>query len=407
MGQRIYRQVRAGYHWRAAGEALARRDFDGARAHLADCLDVWPDSGETHFLAARAARRGAAYEEAQEHLTRAKHLGWVPEAVSLERALAQAQRGEPALVQGYLLQCVEGDHPDTLLILEALTQGYLTTFDLVAARGCLDRWLERDANAVPALLWRGEVFDRLDRPQEAMTDYRRAVELAPERDDARLRLASLLVRAQMSPEAATHYEQLYRRQPDNPAVLLGLARCRYALGDPDEAARLLDALLELRPRDAEALAERGKLAQHAGQEAEAEGWLRRAVEAAPFEREVVYTYCGLLNKLGRKDEARRWEARLAQIDADMKRMEDVVRAINKDPRDAGLRHEAGLLMLHNGQEKEGLRWLDSALQVDPSHRPTHAALADHFGQAGQADLASHHRRLAGAGLLTPAVPPGR
>ena len=46
------------------------------------------------------------------------------------------------------------------------------------------------------------------------------------------------------------------------------------------------------------------------------------------------------------------------------------------------------------QDKVGLRWLASALKIDPKHRPTHQVLADHFQQRGNAQAAAFHRKLA-------------
>src|SRR5262245_24527926 len=50
-------RVEAWRHWRQARSAAEDADFDRARAHLARCLEVWPRSGETHFLMARTLRR--------------------------------------------------------------------------------------------------------------------------------------------------------------------------------------------------------------------------------------------------------------------------------------------------------------------------------------------------------------
>src|SRR6516162_7740495 len=49
----IGRQLWADHHFRAAEEAMGRRDFDAARSHLALCLEVRPTDAEAHFLAAR------------------------------------------------------------------------------------------------------------------------------------------------------------------------------------------------------------------------------------------------------------------------------------------------------------------------------------------------------------------
>src|SRR5437879_1668798 len=49
--------LQAWFHYRAAGDALERRDFAQAQTHLAASLKVWPNHAASHFLAARAARR--------------------------------------------------------------------------------------------------------------------------------------------------------------------------------------------------------------------------------------------------------------------------------------------------------------------------------------------------------------
>jgi Tfp pilus assembly protein PilF len=53
-----------------------------------------------------------------------------------------------------------------------------------------------------------------------------------------------------------------------------------------------------------------------------------------------------------------------------------------------------MIFLKNGQDKEGLRWLASALQEDPAHRPTCQALADYYSRQGDAEAAERFRRLA-------------
>jgi tetratricopeptide (TPR) repeat protein len=381
------------YHLRAARQALERRDFTPAREHLARCLRAWPGSAETHLLAAQAARRAGAYEDAEQHLDECKRLQGASEAASLERLLLCAQRGDLARAERYLLHCVKTGHPDTVLILEALAQGYLKTFHLHGAIHCLTQWLEREPGTVPALLWRGQANELLRRYSEALPDYRQAVEHEPENTEARLRLAALLTHFHLPQEAIVHYEEVRRRQPQDPNVLLGLARCRRELGEREEARQLLDTLLAEHPHDGLALCERGKLAQEAGQTVEAEDWFRQAVARAPYERDTVYALYRCLVQNGKQEEADKYLARLRAIDADLERLKAVAREVVETPRDPSLRYEAGTILLRNGQDQEGLRWLTSVLHEDPRHQPTHQALADYYERVGKADLAAQHRRL--------------
>ncbi len=385
----------AQYHFQAAEKALEQRDFEQARAHLAKSLKVWPRDGETHFLAARAARRAGDYDDAENHLHACKRLDWVREAVAFEWALLKAQRDGPAPVQSYLMSCVHKDHPDTLLILEALSRAYLKFYELAEAKECLDLWLLREPDSIQALLWRAEVKERLRDSHAALDDYRRVVDIDADRQEARLRLGELLLEAHRPADAVEHFEYLYQRQPDKPAVLRGLARCRYELGRAEEARELLDELLQKDPHDPPALAERGKLALQAGQLTEAENWLRQAVTAAPFDQEAVFNFCQCLRQRGQHDEAKVWQARLERIETDLKRVSQLVEQIVQRPKDPSPRQQVGAIMLSDGQEKEGLRWLLSAHTLDRRHQPTNQTLAGYFESQGDKDKAAYHCQLAG------------
>ena len=164
---------------------MERPDLSSARAHLALCLALAPKSAEAHFLAAQAARRSGSYDEAEQCLNDCEQLGLSREAIALERALSRAQRGELAGVEEYLLSGINKDQPEVVLILEALSQGYLRTYRLADALHCLDLWLQRQPNNVRALLWRGEVKERRHSNAEAVAVYQHAVEVEPENDNAR------------------------------------------------------------------------------------------------------------------------------------------------------------------------------------------------------------------------------
>jgi tetratricopeptide (TPR) repeat protein len=382
----------AAYHLRAAKQALARHQLAQARAHLALCLGVWSDSGEAHLLAARAARRAGAYDEAEQQLRACERLDGVPEVLELERALAVVQRGDPTRFDGWLLAAVDRGHPDSALILEALAQGYLRTYRLAQAEACLTRWLESEPENGQALLWRGDVYERRQQWTLARNDYRRAVAADPDNDAARLRLADALLNLNQAGEAIGHYEQLRPRLPGNSAVLLGLARCRRDLGDLREARHIFDVVLSVAPHNVGALHDRGRLALQLDLPAEAEEWLLKALRLAPQDREVLYTLYQCLQARGKTEEAKEYKARLDETEAQLSRLADLTKRITAAPHDADLRCEAGRIFLKSGQDREGLRWLASALQENPRHAATHATLAAYYERHGRPDLAAQHRQ---------------
>lgn len=403
--------VRAEYHLRAVRKALARPDLADAESHLKSCLALSPESAEIHFLAAQSARRSGAYEKAERHLVDCTRLGWSSEPIELERALGRAQRGELARVEDYLLSGANKDQPEAVLILEALTQGYLKTYRLVDALHCLDLWLERQPNNVQALVWRGEVKERRDSNDEAIGAYRRAAEIEPDNENVRLHLAQALARSDRAEEAQVHFEYLRHRRPEDPVVLLGMARCGRSLGKADEARQLLNQVLAgdtssdskqfagRLPSQSlsvfvEALSELGKLELQTGQLDFAEKWLRKAAAKAPYDRDIQYNLYLCLHQRGNHVEAQACLAKAEKIAADRQRLAELTRKIAASPKDPVLRHEAGLICFHNGQEHEGARWLLSALLEDPNHRPTHEALAKYFEGTGQAQSAAYHRQRA-------------
>jgi tetratricopeptide (TPR) repeat protein len=355
-------QIWGSFHYRAARQAIERRDFEEAHAHLALCLEIWPRSGETHFETARAARRAGRYADAERHLKICKEL--------------------------------KRDHPDSVLILEALAQGYLKNYDLIRAIECLSLWLDKGPANVQALIWRGDAYERMRRLDVAIADYRQAVELDPDNEDARRLLGASLLSSHHAVDAVAHFEWLYARRPGDPAIILGLGRCKYEIGQSEEALRLLDLALEANPRDPQALGERGKLALQLGDVAKAESCLRKAADLAPYEEEIVFSLVSCLEQQDKAQEAKTWRARLTQIEADLDRMKEVMQKIRLAPQDPTLRLEAGKLLIQNGQDQEGLRWLDSALQQDSAHGPTRDFLAQYFEKRGDLRRARYYRRTA-------------
>jgi Tfp pilus assembly protein PilF len=374
LGGAVSGPARRHLHRRAVLHALQRRDFAGARERLTWCVETWPGDARWRLLAARAARGEDDCAEADRHLDRCVELGGDRDAVALERGLLIAQRSDPAPVEDYLRARLRRDATEAEWILEALARGYLRTQRVPEALDCLDRWLERRPDNVQALLWRGQALESWNDLEEAVASYRRAVAVAPEDESARRRLALALVRADRAREAVEYLEALRERSAD-PEVLLGLARSRRCLGQADAARRLLDAVLATEPRNAEALSERGKLAVQTGHAAEAEEPLRRALALAPFDRETNYTWYLCLRQLGREAEAARALEAVQRIRADLQRVSDLRRRVATAPRDAALRCEVGVIFLRNGQEREGLRWLRSALAIDPGHAAARQALA--------------------------------
>jgi tetratricopeptide (TPR) repeat protein len=390
------------YHLRVARRAVDRGHNAVAISHLLRCRLIRPDDPEVLLLSARVARRGGAWAEAEALLDRYWRLHGDDDALVLERLLFQATRGEVESARPLLEARIDQDDPAApagsrraaRLAREALIAGLLHRFRLHEASVAIDRWLAREPESTLGLLSRGKLEELREQSGEALVTYRRLLDLDPQHDEARLRLTTILLRLGEGEEALAHLQHLRRRLPHHPEVLMQLGQALDLQGQTSEARAVLDECLRRHPDHAGTLAERGRLARREDGE-QAEEYLRRAIELDPGNGRTRYQFYLTLNQNGKKAEAARELEALRRLEADVQRINELLRVqLQKTPDDAAVYHEVALIARRAGLTKESLRWLHSALQVDATHLPTHRALVTHYRETGNPILAARHRAIA-------------
>jgi tetratricopeptide (TPR) repeat protein len=386
------------YHFRA-GRAAEQKYHDAeAAGHLQECLRVWPRDPDALLLAARTARRMDQNDVAEQLLDRCAELPNRPhEELRLERLCLRADRGELDDVMDACWTRVKKDDASTPLVLEAMTAGAIRVSRLRLAAMCLERWLGRDPDNTRALLLQAVLYEQQDNRVAAMQPLARALELDPELDQARLRMAIHLVESSAAQDALPHLEYLRRRQPGNGMVQLLLARCHELLDDREEAIRILDELIERQPDFGQALAERGKLARAARQPDEEEQFLRRAASLEPGDYVINYAFYQSLLHNGKWKEAKKLDTHISQLHDDaVKRQQLVQFKLEQNPSDPDLHYQMGCIALRAGEIQNGVRWLESAVKIDPKHAPSHRMLAEFYHRSGQPGRAAQHLELARA-----------
>jgi Tfp pilus assembly protein PilF len=381
------------YQLGLAERSLKRYDLAGARRHLERSLGYGRDP-RAQFLAAQTARRLDACGDAERLLAEYELANGATEASKLEWVLLGVQQGDFAGHERPLMALVNQDRPDGPLILEALAKGYMNSLRWDQSVKCSSELLDREPGSVPALVLRGKGLDGMRHTEAALEDFQRAVDAAPDSAGARLSLAAVLYRIGHSREATYHYEVLHQSEPSHAEGLLGLARCRFEGAELDRAEQHLDALLAAQPGHVEGLVERGSLALRRGQPDTAEQYLARAVAEAPWHREAHHLRLFCAEAQGKSDEVASCQARLRELEASDAVLGRLAARFRHAPQDPSLRCELGTWFLRNGQGVLGVRWLFTALRIDPRHVPTHAALADYFEQSGQPRRAAGHRQMA-------------
>jgi tetratricopeptide (TPR) repeat protein len=386
----------ADYQYRAAKRELRSDHLPEARRHIQLCLHVWRYSADAQFLAARIARLSADYEQAEVHLKECTRLQKdVNAQTQTEWFLLRAQCGElHGEVENGLWNCVLHNDPETSMILETMARVYMREGRFRPAMVCLAKWLEREPDNVRALDWRGWVFEKSEARQTAIDDYRRVLELDPDRDEVRLRLANLLLDDANGLASMPHWERLQQTQPDRPEVWIGLARCQILQGRADQAREQLDKVLEAQPDNPTALFLRGDLELLHDRPAKAEEYLRRALRVDPSHSGAIFSLAKCLQEIGGHDaEVAALNERFDRQRRDFQRISELMNGtIELNASSPEAPSELGTLLLRVGQVHLGLHWLYIALERDPDHKPTHEALVAYFEKTGQPERAKEHRQ---------------
>jgi tetratricopeptide (TPR) repeat protein len=380
---------------RNARAALARYHPEEARRELDSCRKVWGwgDSQHLRLLACRAAWQDGDLEVAVEELRQAQRLaGRATDETAFEWALIQASAGHVRDVEEFLQKRALNSAEAAPVVWEALSVGYLRLYRSLDAMACVNRWLKDDPNNVRALELRGATFVTGKGLVKGAEDYRRVLGIDPKRSKTRWQLVGCLLNLGGYDEAAEHLEWLSRESPNNNEILPRLARCYFLLNRSDEGRRLLENALNKDPDNGLCLRTLGQLELTEGRRPQAEQLLRRAVVSLPTDYQSNWLLFQALQQQGKTQQAKEQLALSERIKERNEQFSELTsRKLPDNPLDPGLHYEMGTILMRGGNTAAGLQWLQSALELDPAHQPSHAALAEYYEQAGEKSKAAEHR----------------
>lgn len=385
-------------HQDAARTAAADGRVLDAIRHLQFCQRTDPDDKQVLLLAARVARMAHTFERTEVLLDRYWQLHGDDDDLAFERLLLTAAADDTDSVAGVLAlrAVVGGEVADQCR--HAVVSGYLRDYRYAEAERLLDAWQQESPTApLPALL-RGRMHEQLQQYQPAGDLYAVLVERHPEHLDARLRLVRMLMEQRLADVALTHLEFLRQRLPTHSEVMLQRALALRQVGRTADAAAALDEALEQNPNSAPALTERATIALGMGEDQFAADLLERAVQADPGSVGARNLLAQACSRLGRTADVTRQEELVRNLTADSARLTELTHGpLHARPTDPGPPFEIAGIALRAGQVNEAIRWYQLALKRDPTHAPSHNALAVIYHETGNPVLATKHRAKSAGG----------
>lgn len=303
-------------HFDLGNAVLAQGDREAAVAAFRRALELAPDLQAARFNLANVLAGLDRWEEAYRHLeeflasepgdSRARYLAAM--------ALHRQGRSDEALGR---LHALLDDEPGNGVARQGLATVYAalgqTERALEIHRETLDLDLPAD-DKVAILNQLAELSWRHGRQREAVSYFRRAVELAPRSSDAHTRLANALQLAGERAEAAELFARAVELDPKNATAWLSEASLRILAGEHSRAVERLDLALAEVPEHAglnhilaRLLATSPDPALRDGQRALA---LARKAQGRESSLEHAATVAMALAELGRFEEAVRWQQEL-------------------------------------------------------------------------------------------------
>jgi tetratricopeptide (TPR) repeat protein len=203
--------------------------------------------------------------------------------------------------------------------------------------------------------------------RKAIDDYRQCLKRGPSqavKEEVLLELAECQVKQQQHDEAL----QTLHTCPSSAQSFWLQAECQRALGDKSAAQRLLDQALRREPTHLQAMYLKGMLELEAGQAADAVQVLQKAVETYPQEWRPRYTLAMAYKRLGNDKLATEHLELVEQVRRLRDRFTDLHNQAMKDPDDADLRYELGVVARELDKPLLASSWFEAALALEPHHQ---------------------------------------
>lgn len=378
----------------SAKDYLAKNDNKAAVIQIKNALQKNPDLPEARFLLGKALLDSGDAAGAETELRKAMALNYPQDPIVPLLANAMLAQGQAKKLTDEFGKTTLTDKPAQGAFLTSLASAYAVQGQAEPAQASLDAALAATPDYAPAKLilarqkggqrdfdgalalteeviastpqnfeaWKlkGDLLRYAkNQPAEALTAYRKSVEIKPEFLAGQAALITLLFQQNNLADATTQVEQLKKFNPNHPQTKFLQAHLAYQQKDLKGARDLVQQVLKAVPGNVQALQLAGAVELQLNSPIQAEAYLSKALQAAPglplARRLLVTVYL-------RTGQAAKALATLAP-------------GLTADNVDPALYAVAGEVYLQNNDLKKAEEYFTKATQQDPQNARSRTSLA--------------------------------
>ncbi len=204
----------------------------------------------------------------------------------------------------------------------------------------------------------GDFLRARGRNDEAVTQYREALQVNPHATGARARLGDALAARGETDAAIAAYQEVLKRRPDHVEVLNNLGNALAGRGHHDQAIDCLREALAISPDSEDLHGNLGRILAARGQVDEAAACFRQALELNPDHAESHRMLAGILADKGQVEAA----------------IDHLRKALESEPSSPLTHQKLGKLLAARGLTNEAINHFRKALELRPDLAEAHASL---------------------------------
>jgi tetratricopeptide (TPR) repeat protein len=238
--------------------------------------------------------------------------------------------------------------------------------------------VKKSPNKARPRLSLGYALSKQDRPDEAIAQYAKAIQLNPEYEQAHNGLGAVLEKQGRFDEAVQHYRRALQIFPKYVAAINNLGVALEKQGKIHEAMEHYRVALDLKPDHADVLNNMGNALLNEDKTDEAVEYLRKALELDPNSAIVHFNLGNAYSKQGHKNEA----------------IGHYLTALQLNPDHAEAHNNLGTELLSQGRIDEASKHLTAALNLNPDLAHAHSSMGNLLEKQGKLNEALEHYRQA-------------